>query len=112
MSQQQAPWVPAPPDVTKFGTRLALTRLALGWSQTEMANALGVDNTSLCRWEGGSNRPRDVLDLVARVHAATGVHREWLLWGEPVPDGDGDVTTGLLRPLLRIIAFDDAALAA
>jgi transcriptional regulator with XRE-family HTH domain len=112
MSQPSAPWVPALPDVTKFGTRLVLTRMALGWSQTQMANVLGVDNTRLSRWEAGANRPRDVLNLVSRVCTATGVHREWLLWGEPVPDGDGDVTTGLLRPLLRIIAFDDAALAA
>ena len=111
MSQSLAPWVPALPDVTKFGTRLVLTRLALGWSQTEMANALGVHNTRLSRWESGANRPRDVVHLVSRVHAVTGVDRDWLMWGEP-PDGGGSVINGSSRPWLRILTFDDAAMAA
>jgi transcriptional regulator with XRE-family HTH domain len=109
MSDTLSTWRPR--LVNDFALRLRATRLHLGLNQQEFAAHCGLRNTEISRWEAGS-MPRRLHLVVKAISDATGVDRDWLMWGEPGPDGDGDVTTGLLRPLLRIITFDDAAFAA
>jgi transcriptional regulator with XRE-family HTH domain len=57
-------------------------RLALGWTQTELARAIEESNFNVSRWESGASRPRDVVSVVRRIVDATGVDRDWLMWGD------------------------------
>lgn len=75
-TEQRASWVP----VESFATRLVQLRRHLGWNQGEAAGRCGLDDGSWSNWERGV-KPRDMASIVARIHAATGVDRDWLMWG-------------------------------
>lgn len=57
--------------------QLKARRQALGITQEEMAATLGVDKTTLWRWESGQTRPKSK-DLLERVKRAYGASQEEL----------------------------------
>lgn len=43
-----------------------------GLTQAEVANRLGVDQTTVCKWENGKNLPRaDLLPNIAELYGCT-----------------------------------------
>ena len=66
-----------------LGARLELLRRELGWSQRKSAEMTGVPFGT---WQGMEAGRRTVsLDQhVARIVAATGYDRDWLMWGGPL----------------------------
>lgn len=72
------PWRPR---TDQFSHRLHLLRTTLGLTQEEIADLCGLSSYSWSRWEKGI-RPRDWNYVIAAVCAATGVHRDWLAWGD------------------------------
>jgi transcriptional regulator with XRE-family HTH domain len=67
----------------KQGARLAAFRQEAGLSQTELADALGVTQSSVAYWETAAKPPRsDVLSKMAKV---LGVRVEQLLEGSSAP---------------------------
>lgn len=72
-------WVPA----DTLPARLILMRHELGLSQREAAQACGI---TFGEWQSmESGRQARALDQkVAKIAAALGVSREWLMWGGPL----------------------------
>jgi len=97
MQITETPWVP---DDT-FGTRLRWLRSALGHRQglrkpmpvDQIAALCGFGPASWTNWENGT-MPRGMHEIVAKIVEATGVDREWLMWG----DRARGVRTGRYRP--------------
>jgi transcriptional regulator with XRE-family HTH domain len=71
---------------TNFATRLRAVRRELGLQQDPFAALVGFPRPSVAAWEGGT-RPRDLADVVQKISAATGVDRDWLMWGDPSDQG-------------------------
>lgn len=69
-------WIPA----QTFGTRLAMVRRHLGWNIKEAASRTGLDDGSWSNWERGA-LPRNMAEVVERIHQETGADRDWLMWG-------------------------------
>lgn len=44
-------------DLDNYSKRIKLIRVALGFSQAELAQQLGVSFTSVNRWENGQTKP-------------------------------------------------------
>ncbi len=80
--KQLTEWVPALP----FGGRLLVLRHNLGLTVEEMADLTGQKSPTWSSWERGA-KPRDLIAVVEAIHDATGVRREWLLWGGEPGDG-------------------------
>lgn len=62
---------------TTLGDRIRSARLALNWSQTELARAVGCPDATISRWECDQNVPE--LDNLRRVAVALGVTLSSLL---------------------------------
>lgn len=69
------------PDLT-FGDRLVLIRRHVGTNVETLAAQCGLKASTWYSWESGS-RPQDLPHVVAAISAATGVDRNWLMWGLP-----------------------------
>lgn len=80
----QPQWVPE----DTFGTRLVVVRRQLGLSVEEMAEKCGQKPATWSTWERGA-APRGMAAVVAAISLATGVSREWLMWGGPLATGPG-----------------------
>lgn len=80
-------------DLQEFGARLRATRDAYGISQFEIAKALGVDMTTVGRYEAGTR----VMDYptVRNFIVATEVTADWLFFGYL------DFVPSLLRRVLQ-----------
>lgn len=50
-----------------------------------MAKLFNVGRGAISHWEAGRAQPRNFLQVVAGWAAATGVDREWILWGDTSP---------------------------
>jgi transcriptional regulator with XRE-family HTH domain len=75
-------WIPVPPSTDTFGQRLRVLRLGLGdISIKEAAARCGVPTATWNAWERGANSPRNMGAIVQTIVAATGVDRDWLMWG-------------------------------
>lgn len=71
-------------DAKKTGALIAALRKEKGWSQTELAERLGVTNKAVSRWETGRGYPDvELLPLLARE---LGVTISELLEGERSPE--------------------------
>ena|ERR1035437_5165607 len=76
-----------------LGARLELLRRELGWSQRKAAEVTGVPFGT---WQGMEvgRRTLSLDEHVAKIVAATGYDRDWLMWGgpldpsSPLPDND------------------------
>ena len=77
-----ADWVPA----DTFGARLMLLRHQLGLSTEEIAGRCDLKTPTWSTWERGAS-PRNMPGVVARITLATGVDRDWLMWGGPLGAG-------------------------
>lgn len=74
-------WVPTAPTADTFGARLRLLRLALNDATVEeMAKRCNVPAPTWRTWERGA-RPHGLDIVVRRIVDATGVDRDWLMWG-------------------------------
>lgn len=77
----------------QLGARIRLARVAAGFeTQTRMAEALGIPQANLAKYEGEANRVSAIPhSLIPRFCAITGISEHWLLTGE----GKGPI----IRPL-------------
>ena len=69
--------------VDSIATRVKLVRDRLGVSQREFALLTGLTYGEVQSLENGAAARHEV-DKVAKIAKATGVDREWLLWGGPL----------------------------
>ena len=95
MESESGSWFDA--ETATFGDRVAGAREALGWSQKELADRLGVKGKTVKQWENDSAEPRaNKLQMLAGM---LGVSMRWLLSGEgpgieaPLPEGVVPATT-------------------
>lgn len=76
-----------------FGDRLRKIRRREGISQSEFADALGINRKSVAAWESDINEPRAVLTVARKIEMVFGVPAAWTLGlsnaNTPGPDGPG-----------------------
>jgi transcriptional regulator with XRE-family HTH domain len=96
-----------------LAARFLLVRTALGKDRKAFAALTGLTENQLLSIESGRS-PRDLPAKINRVHLATGVDRDWLMWGGPLHDGtppDSGVDNGDESPLSgsnrRTLAYKD-----
>jgi transcriptional regulator with XRE-family HTH domain len=65
-----------PPEI---GERIRTAREELGWTQDQLAAAVGVSRSAVAQWETG--RAGQVTTNLTRVAAALGVGVEYLMYG-------------------------------
>lgn len=72
--------------------QLKARRQALGITQEEMAATLGVDKTTLWRWESGQTRPKskDVLERLKRAYGASQEELNAWFAGVAIEQDDGE----------------------
>jgi len=63
--------------------KLRKARQQAGVDQRSFAEQLGVTSSAYAQWEAGRAIPRDVVTIVKRIEAATGVDALWLLGLDP-----------------------------
>jgi transcriptional regulator with XRE-family HTH domain len=85
---QPGPWIPRLPQGS-FGERLRLLRYSMDLSVDAIASRCGVPAPTWHTWERGS-RPRKMDEQVDAIAKATGVDRNWLMWGAGSIDTDPD----------------------
>jgi len=68
------------PDTTSFAARLWSVRRHLGLTQDALALMCGLRSQEISRWEAGT-MPRNLAEVVDKIATATGVDRDWLMWG-------------------------------
>jgi transcriptional regulator with XRE-family HTH domain len=89
------------------GGRIAAARRARGWTQGELAEAVGVSRSAVAQWETG--RAGQITANLSRIAAVLGVGVEHLMSGDdrraPVQAIDAE-ETAMLR-LFRACAADD-----
>jgi len=89
------------------GGRIAAARRARGWTQGELAEAVGVSRSAVAQWETG--RAGQITANLSRIAAALGVGVEHLMNGDdrraPIQAVDAE-ETAMLR-LFRACAADD-----
>lgn len=88
-----------------LGDRLRRIRRDAGLDQRAMASRLGVSNVRYANWESDYNRPRDLLDITARVEREFRVPQWWLL-------GIAGSTSQYVTHEDRYVTADEFALAA
>ena len=64
-----------------IGERLARTRSALNFTQSEFATGAGIGKSTLNQWESGTQRPS--LDEAAKLVASYSLTLDWIYRGEP-----------------------------
>jgi transcriptional regulator with XRE-family HTH domain len=82
------------------GARLRHLRRQEQWTQTDLANRLGVHRATLARWEAGDgDPPYEVADLMAKLFK---VPPGYFFEFAPVPDEEGENPDGvILDPVLK-----------
>ena len=101
----QPTWVPR----DTFGARLALLRRELKLSTEEIADRCGLNRATWQTWEHGSS-PRKMDSVVTRIALATGVSREWLMWGGPLGGLDSPSGGPSVSPIQPSISDNDTEL--
>ncbi|WP_168735971.1 helix-turn-helix domain-containing protein [Cohnella fermenti] len=67
-----------------FGSRLRQARNGKQWTQNQVANKLGIDFTTISKYENDKSQPdNEVLRELAGIYE---VSIDWLLTGEPKPE--------------------------
>ena len=90
-----------------LGTRIALLRIAKGWSQAELAKKIGVSASAVGMYEQGCREPS--LQLVVSIAREFSVTTDYLLTGDmnngsselPQPLDFNTVGTDVLVKMLR-----------
>lgn len=83
-AQTTEAWIPQ----DSFGSRLLLLRREKHMTVEQIAKLCGIAQPTWTTWENGA-RPRDFLTAVTKIVDATGVDRDWLLWGASDPGRGG-----------------------
>ena len=83
----------------EIGTRIRITRQELGWTQDQLAEAVGVSRSAVAQWETG--RAGQVTGNLTRVASALGVGVEHLMYGRD-KRAPGQPATGDEMALLRL----------
>jgi transcriptional regulator with XRE-family HTH domain len=89
--------------------RLARARKAAGLTQEELAYRVGVDRSTVGRWEAGETDPQPwVRRKLAKHLGVTPAHLDGLLGAEPPapPDDDGEAEAEALELVRRVSASD------
>ncbi len=97
-------------DAAALGRRIRLLRESLNRTQTEFADMLGVDQSTVARWESGRT-PKE--RHVARLASLAGLHPLEFIYGRP--SGSGRTTApvvGYVGAGQQVFAVDDHALGA
>ncbi len=96
--------------LTQIRTRLRQAREARGWSQKQLAQALGVEEATVANWEKG--RSRIALDKLYLVANVLDFPLTYFLpnLGETPEDAFGELLARPLREILEVsrAAFDSA----
>jgi len=66
-----------------LGERTHNLRLALGWSQVDLARRLNVSKQTVSNWENGNIQPS--IEMMVRLAGVFGVSTDYLLGLESVP---------------------------
>ncbi len=91
------------------GGRIKEARQSRGWTQEQLALAVGVSRSAVAQWE--TDRAGQVRDNLGRIADALGVSVERLLYGAPNPTGGAIAGNELaLLRLYRECAPDDQAM--
>lgn len=101
-----------------FGDRIRGARKAAGLTQRELAEHLGVANTSISNWEKGLSRPD--ADMIQKLCAILGLEPNDFYGTETVPSrqtvsdedikfalfgGDGEITDAMFDEVKRFAAY-------
>ncbi|WP_231385874.1 helix-turn-helix domain-containing protein [Rhodococcus aetherivorans] len=78
-AMRETNWTPA----DTLAHRFILVRTQLGMDRKSFAELTGLTENQLQSIEAGRS-PRELDKKVQMVHDATGVSREWLMWGGPL----------------------------
>ena len=76
-------WIPR----DDLATRVVVLRTQMGMSRRQFAQLTGLSENQLQGIEDGRS-PHRLPEKVQAIHKATGVSREWLMWGGPL-SGEG-----------------------
>jgi transcriptional regulator with XRE-family HTH domain len=68
-------------DLIQIGTRLKAARLALGLSQKDLYDAIGVKAAAWNHWETGKRMPDPM--AMAELYRLHGITMEWVYLGDP-----------------------------
>jgi transcriptional regulator with XRE-family HTH domain len=114
--QPDLSWIPEPRQDT-FGARLRMLRDGLELTLHEFAALTEIPHSSLSAWENETKKPRNMDEIVERIHAATSVNKVWLMFGTslykfrhltPVPTAtDHRLTSATNKPPMLAIVRDD-----
>ena len=86
----ESDWIPR----DDLATRVVVLRTQMGLSRRQFAQLTGLTENQLQGIEDGRS-PHKLPEKVQAIHDATGVSREWLMWGGPLdgenprPEGPG-----------------------
>lgn len=78
-----AGWVPQ----DSFADRLARIRRHHRWNYTQASIECGFPRQNWRMWEVGGVEPSKLADVIKKIHARTGVDRDWLMWGDAALSG-------------------------
>jgi transcriptional regulator with XRE-family HTH domain len=67
-------------DPAQIGTRIRKVRRERGWTQDQLANAVGVSRSAVAQWETG--RAGQVTGNLTRIAATLEVGVEYLMYGD------------------------------
>jgi transcriptional regulator with XRE-family HTH domain len=87
-------------DARQIGRRLADARNAAGLSPRELAENLGVKQSTIEKWESGERSPRG--QRVSKLAGILGVSLSWILVGRGVEPSAGNPDVVQLRAELRL----------
>lgn len=73
---------PVPKDTLK--ARLAIIRAEFDWDYEEAGRECSVGGKNWKRWEREGKLPRDIYEVVRKIHDRTGYSRKWILDGGPL----------------------------
>lgn len=86
-----------------LGARIALLRLGIGLSRSELGRQLGISTYAVGMYETGQNIPSPALSI--KIAQAFGVTVDYLLTGDISPGGSAKETrTEEVLQVLRIMA--------
>ena len=86
-------------DALQIGVRLRDARDAAGLSRRELADHLGVKESTIGKWESGERSPRG--QRVSKLAGILGVSLSWILVGRGVKPSGNDPDLVALRAELR-----------
>lgn len=81
-----------------FRVRIAIVRTLMGWNYDQAQKATGINSETWRLWEKGDRRCSDIETATAKISAATGFDRTWLIAGGPMAGPGGDGPDGTTAP--------------